>query len=229
MRSKIFNSKAYQVFDYICRLIILNILLFICSFSIFLIAAAIFEDLKEIYIWLLLVPTILTIGPSIIAIFATIKEYEVENASGALKEFFKNFKKYYFKTLFASIVLIIFGILLANSYNYFYGMRTNGVGYLVGYIFTLSFILIFIMCFIHLPLSFIYFDDLNLKHHIKLSLIFAFKDLGLTLVLVVLVILSIFISSYFSIYLLLLGFSLPIYFIVKLTKNKYVKISERNN
>ena len=56
MRSKIFNSKAYQVFDYICRLIILNILLIICSFSIFLIAAAIFEDLKEIYIWLLLVP-----------------------------------------------------------------------------------------------------------------------------------------------------------------------------
>ena len=49
MRSKIFNSKAYQVFDYICRLIILNILLIGCSFSIFLIITNIFKDLKEIY------------------------------------------------------------------------------------------------------------------------------------------------------------------------------------
>ena len=228
MKSKIFNSKAYQVFDYICRVIILNILLIICSFSIFLIFATIYEELDELYMWLLLVPTLLTIGPSIVSIFATIKEYEVENSTGTLKEFFKNFKKYYLKTLSASIVLIVFGILLANSLNYFYGMRTIATGYLIGYIFTLSFILIFIMSFIHLPLSIIYFDDLNLKHHVKLSLIFAFKDLGLTLVLVAILILSIIVCSYFSLYFLLLGFSLPIYFIVKLTKNKYVKISERN-
>ncbi|MBR2891218.1 MAG: YesL family protein [Bacilli bacterium] len=228
MRSKIFNSKAYQVFDYICRLIILNILLIICSFSIFLIIQTAFKDLDNVYKWLSLIPTLLTIGPSMVAIFATIKDYELIESTGTFKEFFRNFKKYYLKTILSSIILIVFGILLINSLNYFYGMRTSGVGYVIGFVFSISFILIYLMCFIHLPLSFIYFDGIQIMHHIKLALIFAFKDLGRTLILVILVVLSLVLSYYFSLYLLLLGFSLPIYFLIKLTKSKYIKISERN-
>ena len=229
MRSKIFNSKAYQVFDYICRLIILNILLIICSFSIFLIIQTVFKDLDNVYKWLSLIPTLLTIGPSMVAIFATIKDYELIESTGTFKEFFRNFKKYYLKTILSSIILIVFGILLINSLNYFYGMRTSGVGYVIGFVFSISFILIYLMCFIHLPLSFIYFDGIQIMHHIKLALIFAFKDLGRTLILVILIVLSLVLSYYFSLYLLLLGFSLPIYFLIKLTKSKYIKISERNN
>lgn len=228
MRSKIFNSKAYQVFDYICRLIILNILLIGCSFSIFLIITNIFKDLKEIYQLLLFIPSALTLMPSILSVFGVIKSYEIEGTTGILKEYFRCFKKYYFKSLLLSVILIVYIILMGNSYAYFDSMKTSGIGYLVGYLLTISFILISIICFIHLPLTMIYFDDLKLKHYIKLSFIFAFKDLGLTICLTILLVISIILSYYFNLYLLLISFSLTIFLIVKLTKSKYLKISERN-
>ena len=93
MKNKIFNSKAYKVFDYICRLIILNIMLIISSFSIFLIITNIFKDLKEVYQLLLFIPTALTLFPSILAIFSTIKGYELDECSGVFKEFIRGFKK----------------------------------------------------------------------------------------------------------------------------------------
>ncbi|MBQ2892027.1 MAG: DUF624 domain-containing protein [Bacilli bacterium] len=228
MKSKIFNSKAYQVFDYICRLIILNILLIGCSFSIFLIVTSIFKDLKEIYQLLLFIPSALTLFPSIMSVFGVIKGYELDGTTGVFKEYFRCFKKYYLKSLLFSIMLILYIILISNSYSYFNNMKTNGVGYLIGYLLTISFVLISIFCFVHLPLTIIYFDDLNLKHYIKLSFIFAFKDLGLTIILTILSIISIILSYYFNLYLLILSFSLTIFLIVKLTKSKYIKIYERN-
>ena len=74
----------------------------------------------------------------------------------------------------------------------------------------------------------VYFDDLKIIHYVKLSLIFAFKDLGLTLILALLVIITLFICYLLGIYLVLIGFSLLIYLTIKLTKKKYQKISERN-
>ena len=94
MRSKIFNSKAYQVFDYICRLVILNILLIIMSFSIILLMINIFPNMKNIYRILCLIPTALNFLPSVVAIAEVIKGYEVEKNTGIFKEFFNGFKKY---------------------------------------------------------------------------------------------------------------------------------------
>ncbi len=228
MKSKIFNSKAYQIFDYICRLIILNILLIICSFSIFLIITSIFQDLKIGYQLLLLIPTAIMLLPSIVSIFDTIRQYEVDGATGVFKEYIRSFKKYFLKTLLGSIILVLYILLLINSFNYFNTMKLTGVGYLLGYIFTLSTILMSIMCIIHIPLSMIYFDGLNLFHYLKLSMIFAFKDIVITLVSTAIIIATIILSYYISLYFVLFAFSLPIFFIVKLTKNKYLKISERN-
>ena len=228
MRSKIFNSKAYQVFDYICRLIILNILLIGCSFSIFLIITNIFKDLNEIYQLILFIPSAFTLMPSILSVFSVIKSYEVDEATGVFKEYFRNFKKYYLKSLLLSFVLIVYIILMGNSYSYFDSMKTSGIGNLIGYLLTISFVFISILCFVHLPLTIIYFEDLKLKHYIKLSFIFAFKDLGLTIILTILVMSSIILCYYFNLYLLILAFSLTIFLIVKLTKSKYLKISERN-
>ena len=81
---------------------------------------------------------------------------------------------------------------------------------------------------IHLPLVMIYFDGLNILHYVKLSLIFAFKDLGLTLLGALFVIISIVLCYLIGIYFILIAFSLTIYLLIKITKNKYIKISERN-
>lgn len=228
MKSKILNSKAYQVFDYICRLIILNILLIVMSFSIFIIFSNIFPDMNNLYKSLLLIPTGLTFFPSLVSLFSVIKDYETIKSTGVLKEFFRGFKKYYFKTLLFSILIIIVFILVSNSYSFFYSLRETELVYSLGYIFVLSLILVLIIMFVHLPLVIIYFDDLNIIHYIKLSFIFAFKDLGLTLLVTVLVVGSIILSLLFYPYLLIIGFSFTAYLIVKLTLKKYIKISERN-
>lgn len=228
MKSKILNSKAYQVFDYICRLIILNLLLIIISFSIFLLAINIFPDMKDIYQMLFLIPTAINLLPSIVAVADVIRGYEIEKNTGVLKEFFTSFKKHFKKSFLLSVLLIISALLVSNSITFFSNMKAEGSIYTIGLALSLSIVVILIISLVHLPLTMIYFDDLKISHYIKLSLIFGFKDFGLSLLLTIFVVLTIVISSLSGLYLILIAFSLVIYLDVKLTKNKYVKISERN-
>ena len=151
LSTRILNSKAYQVFDYICRLIILNVLLIICSFSLLLIFNAIFPNLDEKYKYLLLIPTALTLYPSITAITYTIKGYATNTLGGTFKDFFTGFGKYYGKTFIISILIIVFFLLLMNSYHYFNEYKANGLAYGIGYILTFTFMFIGIMLLIHLP------------------------------------------------------------------------------
>ena len=228
MKSKILNSKAYQVFDYICRLIILNLLLIIISFSIFLLGINIFPDMKDIYQMLFLIPTAINLLPSIVAVADVIRGYEIEKNTGVLKEFFTSFKKHFKKSFLLSVLLIISALLISNSITFFSNMKAEGSIYTIGLALSLSIVVILIISLVHLPLTMIYFDDLKISHYIKLSLIFGFKDFGLSLLLTIFVVLTIVISSLSGLYLILIAFSLVIYLDVKLTKNKYVKISERN-
>ena len=228
MKSKILNSKAYQVFDYICRLIILNLLLIIISFSIFLLAINIFPDMKDIYQMLFLIPTAINLLPSIVAVADVIRGYEIEKNTGVLKEFFTSFKKHFKKSFLLSVLLIISALLISNSITFFSNMKAEGSIYTIGLALSLSIVVILIISLVHLPLTMIYFDDLKISHYIKLSFIFGFKDFGLSLLLTIFVVLTIVISSLSGLYLILIAFSLVIYLDVKLTKNKYVKISERN-
>ena len=228
MKSKILNSKAYQVFDYICRLIILNLLLIIMSFSIFLLAINIFPDMKDIYQMLFLIPTAINLLPSIVAVADVIRGYEIEKNTGVLKEFFTSFKKHFKKSFLLSVLLIISALLISNSITFFSNMKAEGTIYTIGLALSLSIVVILIISLVHLPLTMIYFDDLKISHYIKLSLIFGFKDFGLSLLLTIFVVLTIVICSLSGLYLILIAFSLVIYLDVKLTKNKYVKISERN-
>ena len=228
MKSKILNSKAYQVFDYICRLVILNLLLIIVSFSIFLLIINIFPNLKDGYQILCLIPTALNFLPSIVAVAEVIKGYEIEKNTGIFKEFFTSFKKHFKNSSILSVLLILCILLISNSISYFSQMQTEGVIYTIGFGLSLSLVLIMIIGIIHLPLVMIYFDGLNILHYVKLSLIFAFKDLGLTLLGALFVIISIVLCYLIGIYFILIAFSLTIYLLVKITKNKYIKISERN-
>jgi uncharacterized membrane protein YesL len=163
-----------------------------------------------------------------VAIADVIKGYELEQNTGVFKEFFQAFKKHFAKSSLLSVLLIICVLLITNSISFFETMQTEGVIYTIGFGLTLSLVLILIIGIIHLPLVMIYFNDLKMNHYVKLSLIFGFKDLGLTLLLTIFVVVSLVLSYLISIYLVLIAFSLVIYLTVKLTKNKYLKISERN-
>ena len=166
MRSKIFNSKAYQVFDYICRLVILNLLLIIVSFSIFPLIINIFSNLKDGYQILCLIPTALNFLPSIVAVAEVIKGYEIEKNTGIFKEFFLSFKKHFKNSSILSVILILCILLISNSSSYFSQMQTEGVIYTIGFGLSLSLVLIMIIGIIHLPLVMIYFDGLNILHYV---------------------------------------------------------------
>ena len=225
MIRKILNSKVYKVVDFIVRLMLLNILLIMISSSLFIIVTTFVSDLKRIWYLILLIPTILTIFPSVVALTEVIKSYIIDKNTGLLKDFFRFFAKHFFKAMLVGIILSIFILLLVNSYFYFDATKLNGPIYMIGYILTLSFSLILLLLAIHMSLVFVYFSELNIIQIAKISFIIAFKELGITLVLVIIAFLSIILSYYFQIYLILFAFSLVIYFNVLLTKRIYIKLA----
>ena len=228
LSTRILNSKAYQVFDYIARLIILNVLLIICSFSLLIIFTNIFSNMSETYRLLLLIPTALTLYPSITAITYTVKGYATNTLGGTFKEFFHGFGKYYGKTVIISVLIMVAFVLLMNSYQYFNAYKASGLAYAIGYVLTFTFMFMLIMLLIHIPLVLVYFDGLNVKYYLKLSLILAFKDLWITIACALIVSASIALSIFLNLYMLIIGFSLPIFLIVLITKKKYLIIAERN-
>ena len=82
------KSGLYRIMDYIARLMILNVLVLVISFSLFLI-------FKDQY-WPLII-TGLTFIPSLVALFSVMKNYEDGNDPSVFKPFLKSFIKYYVK------------------------------------------------------------------------------------------------------------------------------------
>ncbi len=228
MIRKILNSKVYKVVDFIVRLVLLNILLIVISSSLFIIVTTFVNDLSPVWYYILLIPTALTIYPCIVAVTDVLRSYVIDGNTGLLKDFFKAFGRNYLKTLLLSLILFGMIILLRNSYYYFDSLKYNAPINMVGYILTISFILIFIFLIIHLNLVIVYFKELNIIQCIKISLIIAFKDLGKTIILLLIAVASIVLSYFFQIYLLLFSFSLVLYFCVLLTKKTYIKLSITN-
>jgi len=227
MINKILNSKAYQIFDFVVRLLILNVLIILISFSLLIILTTIFDDLPKYVELLLLIPTAFTILPSIVASTAVIKSYVVDKNNGLFKDFFIAFKKYYFKSLLLSILVVVAYVLLQNSYFYFNNLKLSAPIYMIGYILTISFSLIALFAFIQIPLVFVYFDGLKIIHYVKLAFILSFKNLGTSIILLIISVASIIASYFVQIYLLLFSFTIVIYFCVLLTKKNYLKITNK--
>lgn len=218
---KIMNSKIYQILDYLFRLIILNFLIFAISLS-FLIIIPSFGDHDYLY-YLALIPTALTFFPSIVSCFMVIKQYEDGLHHKIIQPFFSNFKKYYLKTILLSVIIVILGILFYNSLTVFYQQIYQGIINLLGLILTLVICFIIILTLVHLPLVIVNLDDLKLIHYLKLSFMFAFKDFLLSLVLTIIIVIMLLINITWPHFMIFLGFSLPIYLIIKLTKKLYRK------
>lgn len=220
---KIMNSKIYHILDYIFRLIILNFLIFLISLS-FLIIIPYFND-SDLAYYLALIPTAFTFLPAIVSCFNVIKQYEEGNFHSIIKPFFKSFKKYYLKTVFISFIIVIVAVLLNNSITVFYQQIQNGLINLIGLILTLAIIFMMILALVHLPLVIVYFDDLKLIHYLKLSFLFAFKDLLLSFIMTIIIIIIFMLNFTWPHGMIFIGFSLPIYVLIKLSSKLYIKYS----
>lgn len=222
--SQVIKDKILGFLDYLFRLVMINVLIIVPSFS-FIFIYSYFDNIENnIWLYLTLIPIILYLIPAIVAGFACIKMYEDNGSTGIFKEFFQFLKKYYKKSILFSLVFSLAAILLANSIFYFYDQMSYGVINVIGFFLSISVALILIFMVIHIPLTIVYFEDLQLKECLKISMLMTFKNIWKTLLMFVCLIVFIILDSFVLYFMAFLGFSLPIYILVKLSFKQYITI-----
>ena len=218
------KSKLYRFLDYVLRLVLLNFLVVIPSFSILIVYSLFSKDTESIWFYLTLLPLLLWFFPSFVATADVIRQYEDNITNTIFKDFFKSFKKHYLKSFIAGIIIFILTFLLVNSFNFFSTNQNKEIVYLIGLLLTISFIIILLLIVVHIPLSFVYFDGLSFFEYIELALIMAFKGIGTTILIVIAIAIVLFISIMYYIVMIVCGISVAIYLIVKLSFKQYIKI-----
>lgn len=221
---KIMQSKIYRFLDYVFRLVILNLLIVVPSFSFFIIGSFFIEDANSIYIYLTYIPLLFWLFPSIVATFDVIKQYETNETNTILKDFFRSLKKNYLNSIILSIIIVILFLIMYNSLTYFYTYSSKGTIYLLGLALSFSFAVAFLMIVFQIPIVMAYFKNLRFIEIIKLASIMAFKDILTSIIIVILFIIMIAFSVAVYIIMAIVGLSLPCYFAIKLSYRTYIKI-----
>lgn len=218
MEEKKSNSKIFNFFDWVWRLMVINVITIVFSIGI------------------------ITIMPSICAAFKTIKDTKENYNSKIIKPYISNFV-YFFRDTFAFSIILIFLIFVAG-----YGLlwydgaigSTNGseeqldtVWFVISIVsITIVFlgIVVVLMAFIQVPMIMTYFNYGYLDS-IKLSFYMAFKYFITTIMETAIVIVSIVVlfNALFSYHLmpiwLFFGISLPLYVIYTLSRRFYTFVS----
>ncbi len=218
------KGKLYRFLDYVLRLILLNFLIVVPSFLLLFIYSLFSEKTNSVWFYLTLVPVIIWLFPSIVAVTDVIRQYEDEQTNTIFKDFFKSFKKHFIKSFIVGIIMYLVIILFYNSFSFFSINQDKAIGYVIGLILTISFIIIAVFLLIHVPLVMAYFSDLTIVQYLKLSLIMAFKDFGSTILMVILALIIGVLSVLIYYVMFLGGISVVIYLLVKISFKNYIKI-----
>lgn len=222
--NQIMQSKIYRFLDYVLRLILLNFLILVPSFSFLIVVSNIVKSGNNWLVYISFIPVLLWLIPSIVATMDVIKQYETKETNTIFKDFFKSIKKYYWKSLLLTIGLILFFLVFGNSIRFFYNRALEGFLYIFGLILSCSFAIVLAMTIIHIALVMIYFDHLRIIEIVKLAFIMAFKDVVASLLAIATIIFMAGLDITVYIVMFIGGFSIPIYLVMKLTLKKYIKI-----
>ena len=228
MLKKFFASKLYRIFDYAMRLILLNVMTFIASLLLPLLWSLI--EVSPTFEWvndIIFIPMFFTLIPSIVSVVDTIRGYELGLDDRVFKTFLINFSKNYRVSMKISVILLIVAIPLYNSFTVFNSLKTQSIANAIGYILTISLVVIIIFIIMHLILVVTYFRDLRLIDALKLAATFAFKDIFGSILILAAFTVALVIAYLNSWFLVLFSISLPLYALVKITKNKYKRIYDR--
>ena len=206
------KSKLYRFLDYVLRLVLLNFLVVIPSFSILMIYSLFSKDTESIWFYLTLLQLLLWLFPSVVATADVIRQYEDNQTNTIFKDFFKSLKKHYLKSFIAGIIIFLLIFLLYNSFTYFSTNQNKDIVYLIGLLLTISFIVTLALVVVHIPLVFIYFSGMSFFEYIQLALIMAFKGIGTTILIVIAVLIVLFISFMYYIVMIVCGISIQLVF-----------------
>lgn len=218
----LYNSKIFKFFDYVFRLVLINLLILVPSFLIIYLMSLFFKE--QIYtIWglIALIPALLYLYPAVCAGVDLIRKYEMKECNTVFKEFFKSFKKVYLKALLETLILIFVALLFGNSVAFFYVNISKGVVYGFGLVLAAAFTIMLLTIIVHLPLVMNYMAGCRIIDDIKLASMMAFQDLAITIGIVIVTIAMVSLSMVNITIAVICGFSLPLYLLVKLTFKKY--------
>ena len=218
------KGKLYRFLDYVLRLVLLNFLMIIPSFSFLVIYAMFSKDTTTVWFYLTLIPLVIWLFPSIVATTDVIRQYEDDQTNTIFKDFFKSLKKHFINAFIIGVIVIIFFFLLLNSLIYFSNNLSRDLVHIIGLFITISFLFIAIYLITHLPLVMAYFSDLSIIEYIKLALIMSFKDFGITFLITIVTVILLVVSLLYYYVMLIAGISVILYFNVKLTFKQYIKI-----
>ena len=108
--------------------------------------------------------------------------------------------------------------------SFFLNNATKGSLYIICFIITASFAMAFVLVLSQIPLVICYFKKMGILQILKLSFIFAFKNIGINLIIAFCILGFGFIDAITTYAMALGGFSLPIYIMVKLSFKQYIRI-----
>lgn len=222
--NRIMQSKIYRFMDYVLRLILLNALIAIPAFSFFIVYGLINKEGNYQLVSLTLIPMFFWLFPSIVAVTDVIKQYENDETNTIFKDFFKSFGKNYFKSLLISFLLIAIIVLLYNSITYFFNNARKDTLHLLCFFLSISISFVALLIVSHIPLVMAYFKKLRIKEILKLSTLMAFRTILINLLITFVLIAFIAIDVTMNYIMIIGGFSLPIYLVVKMSFRQYIKI-----
>jgi membrane protein len=218
------QSKIYRFLDYLLRLILLNALIVIPAFSFFLIYELIDKEGSYRLAFLTLIPLILWLFPSIVAVTDVIKQYETDETNTIFKDFFRSFGKNYLKSIIITFILAILIILLYNSITYFFKNARKDTLHLLCFFLSISIAFVAILIAVQIPLVMAYFKKLRIWELLKLSCIMTFKNLGINILIALMIIGIGAIDITLNYVMITIGFSVPIYITIKMSFKQYIKI-----
>ena len=218
----LYNSKIFRFFDYVFRLVLINLFILLPSFLLFYIMTIFFNDLiNTVWGLLTLVPAVLYMFPAICAGVDLIRKYELKETNGVFKEFFKSLKRVYLKAFLETLMILVFVVLFYFSISYFVRHYEDGIINVIGLYLSIAFAIMLLVIVVHLPLVMNYMEGCFIIDDIKLASMMAFQDLLITLGIVIFIIADVAIMLTQPTIMVICGFSLPMYLLIKLTFKKY--------
>ena len=223
--------------DYVFRIVMLNLLIVVPALMPFLIYSYIIENnqnISELIGYITLIPVAIYMFPAIVSVVDVLRMYQDNQTKGVFKEFFISFKNHFLKSLLFSVIIfsVLFLLLMNFEINnftiqgpvFYFINNLQDLPSLFGLAITVSFVLIGCYITVHLPLVMVYFEGLSLWQYLKLAFIMSFRKPMKTIVILLIVIAFIVLDLLLPVSTFIVGVSLPLYLIVKLSFKEYIKL-----
>lgn len=214
---KFVNSRGFSFIDWLWRLIVMNVFIIFIS----------------------VVTAFIGFIPSYLATFRTIKDFKEGRQSGNIfKIYFKNMVCDFKKTIFITLIFLIFFLVLGFAVWYYapsvleadFSFKDFGLIYALGFFYMLFCMFIVGLMLIHLPMVITYFD-FGVKDTLKMTFYMCLKFFFTTFVLFLIWVLSFgaILVKFLIPFWFLIGISGPLFVSYNLTRGIYWYLSDNED